>query len=157
MYLKRSTDKKKIREIFLHPTSLSIMADCEEVPDIPIHPLIHYVFVHADDGEVVGCYTLTPHNTVTVDIHTNFLPKGFGEIAAGAIPLLFDYIFNQVGWEKAITEVPVFNTKALRYVRRSRMKLEGILHSAFMKFNHLHDIQVYGITKEEYKCQLSPT
>ena len=152
MYIKRSKDVEEIKKILHNLSAIANSSDVEGVPPIPIHDLIHYILVYDDQHEVVGCYTLIPHNVATVDIHTNLLPKGYGEVAAAAIPLILSYVFNTVGWSKLVSEVPSFNRLALRYIRLSRMKLEGTLSQAFLKDNTLYDIFVYGMTKEEYKC-----
>ena len=153
MYIQRSYNLEDITKVLRHTLSLSTQEDGDGVPAIPVHDLIHYVLVYSDEDEIVGCYTLIPHNEVTVDIHTNFLPKGYGELAKGAIPLILYYIFEEVGWKKAVTEVPAFNRLAHKYVKRTNMKLEGTLSQAFLKDNVLYDVFVYGMTEEEYKCQ----
>lgn len=153
MYIKRSHNKEDIGQVLKHALSIASQEDGDAVPTMPIHDLIHYVLVYSDKDEIVGCYTLIPHNEVSVDIHTNFLPKGYGELSRGAVPLISYYIFETVGWKKAITEVPSFNRLAHRYVKQTNMKLEGTLSQAFLKDNVLYDIYVYGMTEEEYKCQ----
>lgn len=152
MYIKRSYDKEEIGVVLQHALSIASQEDGDGVRVIPMHDLIHYVLVYSDKDEVVGCYTLLPHNDVTVDIHVDYIPKGYGEISRGAIPLMADYIFKTVGWKKAIAEVPSCNPLVHRYVRQTGMKHEGTLSQSFLKDNTLYDIIVYGMTEEEYKC-----
>lgn len=153
MYIKRSHNIKDIRTVLRSTLAMAEQSDEEAIPDAMVHDLVHYVLVYSDKDEVVGCYTLIPHNEVAVDIHTNFLPKGYGEIARGAIPLISHYIFETVGWKKALTEVPSCNRLAHKYVKQTKMKHEGTLSQAFLKNNVLYDILVYGMTEGEYKCQ----
>lgn len=153
MRIERSFTEADISKVLYHKLALASQEDGDPVPALPMNNLIHYVLVYSDTEEIVGCYTLIPHNEVAVDIHTNFLPHGYGELARGAIPLILDYMFNVGGWDKVITEVPAFNRLAHRYVKQTGMKQEGVLTSSFLKDNTLYDVFVYGMTREEYKCQ----
>jgi hypothetical protein len=84
-------------------------------------------------------------------VHTLVLPKGYGRPAYwGATNSL--KVMSGAGARKIITNVPEYNTIALRFAQKCGMTIEGINRLSFLKNGKLCNQIVLGITEGEIKC-----
>lgn len=113
---------------------------------------IHFMMVQDEESVPCGCFVLVPHSDICVFIHTFFLPRAYRKMVTPAKAMILEYIFNQVGWEKLLTEVPVFNTLAKKLATSVGMVKEGYMKQSYKDQNGVHDVELFGMTKGEYKC-----
>lgn len=114
---------------------------------------IHFMVVYDDEKVPCGCFVLVPHSDICVFIHTFFLPRAYRKMVTPAKEMVLDYIFNQVGWTKLLTEVPIFNTLAKKLATSVGMVKEGYMKQSYKDKNGIHDVELFGMTKGEYLCQ----
>ncbi len=155
MRLERTHDMDVVEEIINHPVVVSSLTDSEDWNLMVDVDSIHYMLVMADDDEVLGIFILIPRNSASVAVHTAFLPRAYGVSTLDAAELLKEYIFNDIEYDKVLTEVPSFNLLARGYAQNAKLNQEGVLKKAYKHHNVLYDLYQYGLTKEEYKCQQS--
>lgn len=146
MKIEREYRPEVILQVFPENTPLKV------VPEY-----IHFMVVWDDDDQPVGCYVLVPHSDICVFIHTYFKKEGYRYCVQFSLPLILDYVFNVVKWRKLLTEVPVFNTLARKLAIRAGMVKEGYWKEAFKDSNGIHDVEIFGLTEKEFKCQHSRT
>ena len=123
-----------------------------KIPFCILPEAMHFVLVYSDSEELVGCFTLVPHSDICVYIHTNFISTGFRYSVLDSLSLIRKYIFVDVGWEKLLTEVPLFNVLAKRLALKGGMEYEGRISNSFRDKTGLHDMEIFGMTKGEYLC-----
>lgn len=153
MRLERTHDMSVVEEVINHPVVVSSLTDSEDWNVMVDVDSIHYMLVMADDDEVLGLFILIPKNQATVSVHTAFLPRAYGSSTLAAAELLKEYIFNDIEYDKVVTEVPAFNVLARGYAQNSKLVHEGTWKKAYKHEGVLYDLYQYGLTKEEYKCQ----
>lgn len=140
MRIERTKDLELINRILEGLTSF------DTAPDY-----FHFMVVY--DDMPIGMYVLVPHNQIAVHIHTHFLPTGYGFKAASSQKLILEYVFKTIGWKKLLTDVPVFNKLAERFARKAGMVKEGRLKETYQYGDELYDVEIFGMTEKEYKCQ----
>jgi RimJ/RimL family protein N-acetyltransferase len=113
----------------------------------------HWMLVTLDSGEVGGVFLLHALNSHCFEMHTCLLPHAWGEQAAAAAQMLAGHVFHELGGEKLVTNVPVYNRAARRFAIAGGMQHEGINRASFMKGGRMIDQVFLGITKQEWLCQ----
>jgi len=157
MRLERTHNMEVVEYVLNHPTVVGSLTDSESWNHIQDVPSLHFMAVLGDDNELFGLFVLGPHNSITMSVHSAFLPNAYGRSTLQASKLLLDYVFNDIGQEKVITEVPAFNHLARGFAQNSGLKLEGTMTKAYKHKDIIYDLYMYGITKEEYTCLQSPS
>ena len=153
MKLQRIHDMNLVDGILNHPLVAPSLTDSEDWNVMVDHPSIHYLLVLSDENEVLGLYVLIPFNSVTLSVHSAFLPEGYGYGTKKAGELCKEYIFDTLQMQKLITQVPAYNIHAKGYAQRQGLKMEGTLVKAYSHHDKLYDIYLFGLTREEYQCQ----
>jgi len=98
-------------------------------------------------------FLFIPVNSVMYDVHTNILPNGRGKLAIKAAKQAMEWMFTGTSCLKLISWVPVFNKAAIKFSLMCGLKKEGNSAKSFFKDGNLYDQILFGITKEEFKCQ----
>ena len=108
-----------------------------------------YVMMPIDDMLLI----FIPMNGVMYDMHIASLVKNVKAAAQQTVL----WMTENTPVEKFITQVPEYNRAAMLFAQRCGLKKEGLLKKAFKKNGVLHDITVFGTTKQEVqealKCQ----
>ena len=111
----------------------------------------HWLLV-ADDAPA-GVFLAYPRGAACWEVHTCLLPRTWGGGAAHAARLLLAHLFNTIGCDKVVTNVPAYNRAALRFAKASGMRAEGTNTASFLRNGVLEDQIMLGITRKEWLCQ----
>lgn len=153
--IERTTDLSLVREIVTHPYVWKWVSDDSVSSSSYIPPMVDSIlWLKATDcGQLMGVYMVHPHNGATVEIHTCLLPCARGQPAKRLAVEVLQWIFDNTGYVKIITNVPENNPYALNYARRAGLLDEGINRKSISIAGKLYDQYMLGITKEDFKCQ----
>ncbi|MDM7995639.1 MAG: GNAT family protein [Acidobacteriota bacterium] len=150
----RTYDSELVKRIMTHPRVYPSISDdfCPEASDFEpnMHPSIWYVL--ARDGEqLLGLWMFVPQNAICWEVHTCLLPEAWGRRALEAVMALHDWVWQNTPCLRVITNVPRYNTLALRFAQKAGLGIFGKNWSSFMKHGVLHDQIMLGISKPEGK------
>jgi RimJ/RimL family protein N-acetyltransferase len=152
MTIGRTRDMVLVRAILAHPAIWPhIHEDGTEEPEPLDLDGFHWLLV--DDGRPAGVFLAHPRGAACWEVHTCLLPRTWGAAAAGAAQLLLEHLFDVVGCDKVVTNVPAYNRPALRFAKASGMRAEGTNHASFLRKGVLEDQIMLGITRKEWTCQ----
>lgn len=108
-------------------------------------------FIGVFDGEkMAGAFLIKPWNTHCYEIHGGVHPDYWGR-GQEVCEVMGRALFAGTPCLKIVAIIPVFNRLMIRCVEKIGMKREGTIRKAFLKHMKLHDLCVYGITKQESK------
>lgn len=154
MELSRTHDMEVVKAIMAHPSIWPhIHEDGVDAPDPLDHEGFHWLLV--DDGKPAGVFLAHAKTSVCYEVHTCLLPRTWGRVAATAARMLLMYLFDVVGVEKVVTNVPAYNRPALRFAKSAGMQIEGTNRASFLRNGELIDQIMLGITHKEWQCQQS--
>jgi RimJ/RimL family protein N-acetyltransferase len=111
----------------------------------------HWLLV--DDGAPAGVFLAHPRGAACWEVHTCLLPRTWGRNAAHAACMLLTHLFDIIGCDKVVTNVPAYNRAALRFAKSSGMRVEGTNTASFLRNGVLEDQIMLGITRKEWTCQ----
>jgi len=153
MKIERTHDMELVREILSHPSIWPhIHEDGTDEPAPDDHEQFHWMLV--SDGAPAGVFLLHPRTSRCLEMHTCLLPRIWGAGASEAARLLANYVFQELGALKLVTNVPASNRRALRFAQASGGKIEGVNRASFMRNGVMEDLIMLGLTYEEWKlCQ----
>jgi len=98
-----------------------------------------------------GIVSFDPINCICYSVHIALLPELWGrgtEIGKEAV----DWVFQNTACQKLVAMVPEYNRLAIR-VARSFGRHEGTIRDAFSKGWKLHDLIIFGLSKEVWVWQ----
>jgi RimJ/RimL family protein N-acetyltransferase len=109
-------------------------------------PRIWYVIV-IDGPDVTGALLFLPQSSVCYEVHLALLPGAWGhssECLRGAIA----WMFANSPARRIVGAVPAFNRLANRCAERAGMTQYGTNFKSFQKGGELHDLTLWGVSKE---------
>lgn len=116
--------------------SLPARLDCEEI-----------FFLSPGDGCV---FMLVPFITGAYAVHTCITPEFRGKIGIEYGKKSISYCFKALGMHKIISHIPGYNRRALIYALRCGFRKEGCLRETWKFNNILYNVDIVGITKQEW-------
>lgn len=151
MTFERSTDYQLIKTIITHPRIWEHATDDfgpkPEDWQPPQSELVWYVLAK-DGAEVLGLFMLVQENAVCWKVHTCLLPTAWGKRARQAAREGAQWVFENSKCLRLITDVPEYNTLALRFAHMGGMTQFGVNPKSYQKNNILQDVYMLGISKE---------
>lgn len=109
------------------------------------------IFLFAlDNGLPLGFTMLQQRGQILAEIHVVFLPQARGKLALHCIHYTLEQAFAWRGMLKVRAEIPACNRPARVVAARAGLVLEGRSTKSFLKDGELHDILLYGVTKDGY-------
>lgn len=163
IFLRRTRNMKRIRNIMIHPAIFPWMVEEGPEPEdfFPIEDdRIHYVEVlkrgNSGRKETVGLFLLVPQTSRCMEGHAGMLPAGRGRIACKALGLIKEYAFAgpEPLAEKLVSRICVENTNAIRYnVEVGRFKVEGVNRASLVRGGRLVDQIWTGLTRAEWEME----
>lgn len=90
-----------------------------------------------------------PFSSVALMGHVAIVSAARGAKAARAAVSAYRWIFENTGYTKIFGMPPSANKLASMFAAMTGMRAEGRVSKAFRKRGELHDLLVFGITKEE--------
>jgi RimJ/RimL family protein N-acetyltransferase len=94
----------------------------------------------------IGVWAFVPQNAVWWEFHMSFIHRGF--VAMQATRNMFAWIWANTPCRRLTAAVPAYNRKACMFARLVGMKQFGVNERAFMRHGTLHDLILFGISKE---------
>lgn len=152
LQLERTRDMQLVAEILSHPAIWPHIHE-DGTDEAAPHDLDGFHWLLVSDGAPAGVFLAHPRSAACYEVHTCLLPRIWGAGAARAAQLLLEHLFQVVGCEKVVTNVPTYNRPALRFAKASGMKVEGNNRSSFLRNGRLEDQIMLGITRKEWTCQ----
>jgi|SRR5579872_80790 len=146
----RTKNYNLIRSIVSHPEVYKHVADDfspKREDWVPIENDAVFYLLVKDGEEVLGVFTLVPHNAICWEVHTCFLPSAWGPRIKDAGRGGHEWIFANTECRRITTEVPEYNRIALRYAKQNGMEQYGVNPKSFMKTGTLHDVILLGVSK----------
>ncbi|WP_313632566.1 GNAT family N-acetyltransferase [Massilia timonae] len=141
-----------VAEILSHPAIWPHIHE-DGTDEAAPHDLDGFHWLLVSDGAPAGVFLAHPRSAACYEVHTCLLPRIWGAGAARAAQLLLEHLFQVVGCEKVVTNVPTYNRPALRFAKASGMQVEGNNRSSFLRNGRLEDQIMLGITRKEWTCQ----
>ncbi len=149
MTLCRTFDMDRVRQIITAPEIYRHVGDdgSPKAEDYmpPDNPAVIYLGV-SDDGPVDGVFVLMPQNTATVEVHTCLTKPLWGQAVEACIRGI-QWIWENTGYQRIVTNVPVPNRLAAKLSTRSGMEMFGVNKASFLKDGRLYDQLMFGISK----------
>lgn len=146
----RTQDLELVRSILTHPELYDWMGD-DFTPERPYFepnpdPRIWYLLCF-DGEELLGLLMFVPQSHVLWDVHCSLLPSARGKTAEAARGA-FRWMFALTHCRRIVAAVPRFNRPAAALCRIAGLKLYGVNPKAFLRRGSLHDLLLYGISKD---------
>lgn len=145
-------DYELIRSIVTHPKIYPFISDDFSPPREEFKPVEHasiwYVLVR-DGEELLGAFAFMPANSVCLEVHTFLTPNAWGSRAEEAGHGVILWMWQNSPCRRIITNVPKWNTLALRFALRAGLEQFGINELSYMKHGTLHDQILLGISKPQ--------
>lgn len=105
------------------------------------------------NGEKAGVYYVHYWNASTMMIHANILPKyrknNTRKMAAALFMWLTEYTPENV--VKFMAMIPKCYHNVIDYTKKTGFKQEGILRETYKHHGEIHDLYVFGLTKQEMR------
>jgi len=151
MIFERTFDAEVVKSVITSPEIWDVVSDdsmnIETYEPDPVG--VVFITVTSNNGEIMGLFTLAVVNSVTLRGHIAILPefrKISGEIALEAARW---FIENCGEYTKIIAEIPSIFPNVMAFISRSGFNKEGVRVKSIMKGGVLHDVHLFGITKDE--------
>lgn len=155
LHFERTTDYKLIKSIVTHPRVYQHVSDDFAMPpedwEPTQHELIWYLLVKEGE-EVLGLFTIIPHNAICWDVHTTLLPTAWGPKGRKAAREALRWMFTNTDCKRLTTEVPDYNSLALRFAEAAGMKKYGYNPESFQKGGKIQGMTLLGISKDSVVC-----
>lgn len=150
MTFERTFDYALVRELIVYPAGYRAAGDdfAPSVTEFAVNedPRIWYV-VAKDGAELLGAFLFLPQSSVCYEVHLALLPGAWGhssECLRGAIA----WMFANSPARRIVGAVPAFNRLANRCAERAGMTRYGTNYKSFLKGGTLHDLTLWGASKE---------
>lgn len=158
MKIERTENRKDILSIIRHESIYPFISDDLSPLANEFEPFfddaIHWLLIKVNDTTNAGLFMCHAMNGATTEIHTCILPMYRGSLSRQFTEAVLAWIFANTHYQKVITHVPSYHTKALRLATDSKMVVEGVHTKSYLKDGELHDLTLLGITKEGFlSCQ----
>lgn len=149
--LARTRDMELVTAILSHPAIWPHIHE-DGTNEATPHDLDGFHWLLVSDGRPAGVFLAHARGTACWEVHTCLLPRIWGVGAARAAQLLLQHLFEVVGCDKVVTNVPAYNRAALRFAKTFG-QVEGINRASFLRNGKLEDQIMLGITRKEWTCQ----
>jgi RimJ/RimL family protein N-acetyltransferase len=154
--IERTKDWELIKRIVTDKSVYSKVSDDESPAAKDWQPSQHeqaYYLLVKNGIDELGIFYVAPQNGVTYQVHTCLLPHAYGPKAAVAAKELLDWVFENTNCERLVTEIPEYNSLALRFALKAGMEKYGYNPKSFKKDGVLHGVMMLGISKGKSVCQ----
>ena len=146
MKFERTTDLELVRNILTHPKIYPLVGDDFAPPREQFVPnpdsRIWYVTAPG------GLFTFLPESEVCWQGHVAFLPDYWGNPSHAAGMAILRWLWANTPCRRVIANIPTFNRLAIRYSNRVMgMKVFGVNEKSFLKYGHLWDQILLGISR----------
>lgn len=101
------------------------------------------------DTRAAGALVLAQRSGVCYEVHFAMLPEFWGEAARRVAEEAPGWIFRETPCRRLVAEIPACNPAAMRMARLAGMKECGRHAQAWQKWGRMHDVVVFGLSKEE--------
>lgn len=149
--LKRTHDMPLVAAIMGHPAIWPHIHEDGTKEAAPVDADYFHWLLVADD-QPAGVFLAHPRGEKCWEVHTCLLPRAWGRAAARAAQLLLEHLFEEVGCDKVVTNVPAYNRAALRFAKTFG-QVEGVNRASFLRNGEMVDQIMLGITRKEWLCQ----
>lgn len=152
MTFERTVDYDLVRKIVTHPKIWPHVSDDFSGKPEDFNPIQHeaaFYLLVKEEREVLGVFALYPKNRICWEVHTCLLPTSWGQRAKQAARDAMQWVFRNTECLRLITDVPEYNTLALRFAHMAGMTQFGVNPKSYMKNGILHDVTMLGISKQE--------
>lgn len=111
-------------------------------------PAIWYVL--AGNADLLGIFALFPQNTICWEVHLAMMPWATTNEKWAAARGFLPWLWKHTPCQRVTAEVPAFNRAARMYaVHGLGLRCVGRQHGAFLKYGELHDLVLFGRSREE--------
>lgn len=153
--VERTFDGELVTRTMRHPRLYEHISDdgCPPADEFsaPVSENIIYLAVH-EESAFLGIFMFHPQNFACYEVHTCLLPAAWGAKAVESTAAAAKWMFENTPCRRIVTNIPAYNTLAMRLARRSGMEQYGVNPKSFLKNNVLHDQAMLGLNKEQ-SCQ----
>jgi RimJ/RimL family protein N-acetyltransferase len=101
-----------------------------------------------DDDDMIAAYQIKRWNDYCFEINGGVHPAWWGK-GAEICEFLGKMIFYNTSCLKIIAIIPEYNRLMRKAVQKAGLVQEGIITKSFLKWMKMHDMYVYGITKDK--------
>lgn len=147
----RTADYALVKHVITHPKiwphAVDDFACSPEQWEPTQSELVWYVLVK-DGAEVLGLFMLVQENAICWKVHTCLLPTAWGQRAKLAAREGVQWVWTNTPCLRLVTDVPEYNTLALRFAHMGGMTQFGVNLKSYMKSGRLQDVILLGISKE---------
>lgn len=113
-------------------------------------PGIWYVLAGGDDYDLTGIFCLMPENAICWEVHGAMMPWVSSKEKWAAGRCFMPWLWSHTPCRRLTASVPAFNRKAMFYlIHGLGMKWAGRQSKAFLKYGKLHDLVLFGRSREE--------
>lgn len=145
----RTFDFALVRRLITSPIGYSAAGDdfAPKVSEFFVNEDPRIWYVAAKDGpQLLGAFLFLPQSNVCYEVHLALLPtRGRGALA---LRFAIAWMFANSPARRIVGAVPAFNRLANRCAERAGMTEYGTNFKSFQKGGELHDLTLWGISKE---------
>ena len=145
--INRTADRDFIAALSFDPLIWPFISDdgCEQKLEV-VDRLLGFesLILKAEDEAPLGLWIAFGRNFVTCELHFCVVPSRFGG-KAYVTNEVCRWIFSNTRFKKIVTEIPRFNERAIRHIRKAGFIHEGVNRVSFLKDGVLHDQIVFGM------------
>lgn len=146
----RTHDWPLVKSIVTHPKVYPHISDDfsprpENWEPLAVDAVWHLLL--EDGEEVLGVFILVPESQIMCKVHTCILPNAYGERALRAARAATEWVWANSPCLRVITDVPEFNSLALRFSKAAGMLEYGRNPESFMKRGKLWTQICLGMSK----------
>jgi RimJ/RimL family protein N-acetyltransferase len=139
-----------VRSLILSPAGYRAAGDDFAPPAIEFEvnedPRIWYVLAYRARW-MIGAFLFLPQSTVCYEVHLALLPGAWGH-SSQCLRGANAWMFANSPARRIVGAIPAFNRLANRCAERAGMTQYGTNFKSFQKGGTLHDLTLWGISKE---------
>ena len=152
MRIERTFDSKVIDSVLKHKDIAPFIGDDSSGKldiNYPIVDSIYYLAIY-DDSDIAGIFAFVVINGITLDGHTNILPRFRGEKSIEAARLGLKWVFDNTKFVKINGSTPIYNKRAIAFNKKIGFEVEGINKGSIMKDGKLYDQIYFGLERSKW-------
>lgn len=150
MTIERTFVMEDVRRIVASPEVYPHVSDDGSVSAEEYQPIENEQIIYlavGDGAEPLGMFILIPQNAACVEVHTCLTKPLWGR-SFDAARLLVDWVWQNTGYARLVTNVPSYNRLAYRLAKKAGMTVFGINHASYLKRGKLYNQVLLGISRE---------
>lgn len=105
----------------------------------------------AEDGDLVGVYSVDSVNSATVELHAHVLPKFREKYAMETGKAVLNWVYHNAPqhYQKLIAKVPDVHQNVQKFIEKFGFVREGTIKKSYWKGGDLVDVSIYGLMRED--------